>query len=103
MSDLSIEHKVPWMSADNPIDAFFDLDNIAFSHLKCNVMVSNRVIPHHNARGERSGMSKLTSSEVSEIKELVRQGQSDVSIAKKYNIAPPTVRDIKSGRTWSYK
>lgn len=35
--DLSIEHKIPYLDSDNPIDLFFDLDNIAFSHLSCNI------------------------------------------------------------------
>jgi hypothetical protein len=32
--DLTIEHKVPWQ--DNDTALFWDLENIAFSHLKCN-------------------------------------------------------------------
>jgi hypothetical protein len=32
--DLSIDHKVDWL--DNNPDLFWDLDNIAFSHAKCN-------------------------------------------------------------------
>lgn len=38
-ADFSIDHKVPWRNSDNPIGLFFDLDNIAFSHLSCNVSV----------------------------------------------------------------
>lgn len=34
--DLSIEHKEPWLDAEDPLGLFFDLDNIAFSHLHCN-------------------------------------------------------------------
>jgi hypothetical protein len=34
---LSIEHKEPWQSAMDPKAAFYDLNNIAFSHLSCNV------------------------------------------------------------------
>lgn len=37
VDDLSIEHKEPWIQSEHPIDSFFDLDNIAFSHLRCNV------------------------------------------------------------------
>lgn len=33
---LSIEHKKPWLDSDDPVGLFFDLDNIAFSHLYCN-------------------------------------------------------------------
>ncbi len=36
VDDLSIEHKEPWLRADDPVQCFFDLDNIAFSHLSCN-------------------------------------------------------------------
>lgn len=36
VDDLSIEHKEPWQSAPDPKAAFFDLENIAFSHLRCN-------------------------------------------------------------------
>lgn len=32
--ELSIEHKIPWL--DNSVKLFWDLDNIAFSHLSCN-------------------------------------------------------------------
>ena len=34
---LSIEHKVPWLHSEDPVGLYFDLNNIAFSHLKCNI------------------------------------------------------------------
>lgn len=34
LEDLSIEHKKPWQGKETFL--FWDLDNIAFSHLKCN-------------------------------------------------------------------
>lgn len=37
VNDLSIEHKIPWLDSENPISLFFDLDNISFSHLTCNI------------------------------------------------------------------
>ena len=33
-TELSIEHKTPWL--DNSPELFWDLNNIAFSHLSCN-------------------------------------------------------------------
>lgn len=36
ISDLSIEHIKPWLHSENPSELYFDLDNIAFSHLSCN-------------------------------------------------------------------
>ena len=34
---FSIEHIIPWLDSENPIELFFDLNNIAYSHLSCNV------------------------------------------------------------------
>lgn len=34
IEDLSIEHKQPWENRDTAL--FWDLDNIAFSHIHCN-------------------------------------------------------------------
>ena len=34
--DFSIEHKTAWMGSSNPVETFFDVDNIAYSHLSCN-------------------------------------------------------------------
>ena len=36
IDNLSIEHKIPWLDSKNPVELFFDLENIAFSHLSCN-------------------------------------------------------------------
>lgn len=35
--ELSVEHKVPYLDSKDPLKLFFDLTNIAFSHLKCNI------------------------------------------------------------------
>ncbi len=36
VDDLSIEHKKNWLHTENPKELFFDIENIAFSHMKCN-------------------------------------------------------------------
>lgn len=41
---FSVEHKTPWLDSENPRELFFDLENIAFSHLGCNVGKSRK--PH---------------------------------------------------------
>lgn len=41
-ADLSIEHKTPWLDSENPVELYFDLDNIAFSHLTCNIKAGRR-------------------------------------------------------------
>jgi hypothetical protein len=35
--EFSVEHKESWSCAEDPKKAYFDLENIAFSHLSCNV------------------------------------------------------------------
>lgn len=40
---FSIEHKVSWLNSDNPLKLFFDINNIAYSHLVCNVAASSGV------------------------------------------------------------
>ena len=37
ISQLSVEHKTPWLDSGNPVELFFSMDNIAFSHLSCNI------------------------------------------------------------------
>jgi len=47
IEDLSIEHKTAWLHAEDPYETFFDLNNIAFSHLKCNIRGDNEPYPEH--------------------------------------------------------
>ncbi len=46
IDDFSIEHMEPWASAKDPVKAFFDLGNIAYSHLSCNAGAANREKTH---------------------------------------------------------
>jgi len=48
ISELSIEHKEPWMSSKNPITSFYDLTNISFSHLSCNIGAAERKQGHRD-------------------------------------------------------
>ena len=52
---LSVEHKIPWLDSDDPVGLFFDLSNIAFSHLSCNVGAARyRDCPErHRKSGEK--------------------------------------------------
>ncbi len=42
--DFSIEHMEPWLDSDDPVGLYFDLDNVTFSHIKCNSLAARR--PH---------------------------------------------------------
>jgi hypothetical protein len=45
---LSIEHKKPWLNSENPAGLFYDLENIAFSHLSCNCAASEQTEENKN-------------------------------------------------------
>ena len=57
IDDLSIEHKIPWLDSENPIELFFNLDNIAFSHLSCNIKAARqtRVVKHPSFTAYKNG------------------------------------------------
>lgn len=42
---FSIEHKEPWLDSEDPRGMYFDQDNIAFSHLSCNVKAARQTRP----------------------------------------------------------
>ena len=51
VDDLSIEHKESWRLSTNPRESFFDLNNIAFSHLSCNSSAGDRSAQARHGRG----------------------------------------------------
>jgi hypothetical protein len=48
VEEFSVEHKENWLN-NNP-ELFWDLNNITFSHLKCNVSHKNPRVTHGSAR-----------------------------------------------------
>ena len=58
VSDLSIEHLLPWLDSNDPINLFFNLDNIGFSHLSCNSGAARYIpkdTPHGGTKRWRQG------------------------------------------------
>ena len=43
IDELSIEHVIPWLDSNDPVELYFDLDNIKFSHLSCNISARRSV------------------------------------------------------------
>jgi hypothetical protein len=43
-SDFSVDHKRSWLMSDDPRTLFFDLNNVAFSHNRCNSSAQERGI-----------------------------------------------------------
>jgi len=55
IDEFSIEHKIPWLHSDDPVGLYFDLDNIDFSHLKCNRAAAIRRTKHPSRHSYRKG------------------------------------------------
>ena len=55
---FSIEHKIPWLDSDNPKELFFELDNISFSHLSCNISSKRITTKKYFTKEERRERDK---------------------------------------------
>ena len=49
IDNFSIDHKKDWLDSEDPVGLYFSLDNIAFSHLNCNINNSKEG-PHPRPR-----------------------------------------------------
>ncbi len=68
-------------------------DNMKDMHVK------NR---HHKNKGEKCGHSKLSVTDVKNIKAALKRGMKQKYIALRYKVSPMTVSDIKHKRTWKH-
>jgi hypothetical protein len=62
MGDFTIEHKEPWMQAENPIVAFFSEANIAFSHWLCNIKAASHPTKKYFTEEERKDVLRETNA-----------------------------------------
>lgn len=104
--ELSIEHKIPFIDSEDPKKLFFDLSNIAFSHLKCNIKAARRPISikiKHEERAKKGlhNLCKLNEEQVLQIKELSKT-MKGTDIAKLMGVSKHTIYRILQGKTFSY-
>ncbi len=67
--NFSIEHKESWQRSEAPLEAFFDLDNIAYSHLSCNVSAAyHGEKPHGRSRYQKGCRCDICKSAVAAYK-----------------------------------
>lgn len=105
--ELSIEHKIPWLDSDNPKELFFNLENIAFSHLSCNISAARQ-----NREGKRESQRKLVvegrTKRTNLTIETVRNIKTDLAtmsrkdVCNKYGITKSTLANIARGETFQY-
>lgn len=60
VSEFSIEHKEPWENSPRAETLFFSLENIAFSHLVCNVKASRRRPRKHASESAKTAAYQRT-------------------------------------------
>ncbi len=125
IENFSIEHKEPWLHVDPNL--FWDLDNIAFSHLSCNVRAQRRPLRErtHCPKGhpwdkenthwavdkegrkcrecrvcdlERWHRRKEKANRARRIKRLRRKGLSLRQIAEKVGVSHVTVKKVTDPR-----
>ena len=112
IKDLSIEHKESWLDSDNPIDKFYDLNNIAFSHLSCNCSSANRDYckteefkkkQSDSFKNRFNPQAKLKNTDVLEIRKLCKDDDLTLrEIGKKFNISHSIVSGIKQSKRWRH-
>lgn len=62
--------------------------------------VNDKVNRNRQIRNENSPMSKLTNSQVKEIKRMINAGIKNTVIAKYFNVDASNISKIKHGETW---
>lgn len=82
VDDLSIEHKTPW--ENRSADLFWDLNNIAFSHLRCNVPHTPRNNGGWNRKEAPEGMAWCVGCQIFEPAENFWASRSHWNGLQKY-------------------
>jgi len=62
--------------------------------------IEDKIIKGRQARWENSGVAILTNSNVLEIKEKLKRGETQMSIAECFGVDQSTISNIKTGKTW---
>lgn len=50
IKEFTVEHKTPWLDSPNPVELYFDLENIAFSHFLCNSRAGRKLGGNHKKK-----------------------------------------------------
>ena len=82
INELSIEHKKPWL--DNSVELFWDLENIAFSHLMCNISAARRVNKIEEIEGKKWCWKCKIYKDVNCFPDSAKQGRECTDCYTKY-------------------
>lgn len=75
--------------------------NNKVSNLEWSTRSSNAAHSVYKTSGERNGVSKLTNDQLFDIRELIKEGHSNKTIAGWYEVHHSTISKIRTGKNWS--
>lgn len=78
------------------------VENLEWASHKENINHARGILGNYNARGEEASMAKLTEAQVREIKELLKAGIPQRTIAKQFGISRGPVSGISLGLLWTH-
>jgi len=88
VTEFSLDHKEDWLNSNNPSQKFFDVENIAFSHLKCNCDASKKhktgvKHPSHRAYNEGCRCDECRSIEAERRRKQRNKAQNELEMNSK--------------------
>jgi hypothetical protein len=104
-------HRVACAIAHGPADghqALHSCDNpicVNPNHLRWGTMAENvedRCRRGRSAQGSRAGLSRLTETEVLEIRRRVAAGEQQAALARRFGVTKQNIRLIVARRTWRH-
>lgn len=104
--NFSIEHKKPWQNSDTPKELFYDLNNIAFSHMNCNYGAASKNVDElreisREAFRQCKRHSKFSEADIIKIRELLKT-KKQIEIARMYGVSKHAISKIANNKTFSY-
>lgn len=78
------------------------ISRIAKGETYKNVVVKGFEPQKRNSNGSKNGMAKLTEKQIVEIKKLIKEGKTNVEIARIFNVKPNAISRIRTGKRWSH-
>ena len=95
-NELSIEHKKPWLYSKNPVELFFDIENIAFSHLKCNIV-------NRRCQQKSWGISKFKGAYYDKSKKRLKRWQAKIQNGNKIETIGRFFNEIDAAKAYDVR